>query len=93
MGIGQDKSLPEILSRRISLKAVRGTIEENYYCSSVCSTVARENEIQKAKMAIRCIGGHVATPYPRMVIPKADERNASSKTSNEGKCNTCLYAQ
>lgn len=41
MGIGQNKSFLEILSRRVPFEDVRGTAEENHYGSIVCSSMAR----------------------------------------------------
>jgi len=93
LGIGQNKSLLKVLSRRISLKVIRGATEEDYYGSSMRSTLARKNQVQEAKMAICRIGCNVTTSCPWLVIPKTNGRNAGSKTRDGRKYGVRFYVE
>lgn len=93
LGVRQDESFPQVLPRRISLEALRGTAEEDHHSAGMRPSVAREDEIQEAKVAIRRVGSHVTTSHSRMVVAKAHGRNVGSETRSGRKFSPQHYTK
>lgn len=86
MGIGSNESFPQILSRRVSIQDVRGTIEEDHHGPGVHPSMARQDQIQETEMAIRRVRCDFTTSHTRVVVEKTflagDEKEAREGGSN-----------
>lgn len=80
MGIGSNESFPQILSRRVSIQDVRGTIEEDHHGPGVHPSMARQDQIQETEMAVRRVRCDFTTSHTRVVVEKTflagDEKEA-----------------
>lgn len=86
MGIGSNESFPQILSRRVSIQDVRGTIEENHHGPGVHPSMARQDQIQETEMAVRRVRCDFTTSHTRVVVEKTflagDEKETREGGSN-----------
>lgn len=86
MGIGSNESFPQILSRRVSIQDVRGTIEEDHHGPGVHPSMARQDQIQETEMAVRRVRCDFTTSHTRVVVEKTflagDEKEAREGGSN-----------
>lgn len=86
MGIGSNQSFPEILSRRVPLQDVRGTIEEDHHGPGVHPSMARQDQIQETEMAVRRVRRDFTTSHTWMAVEETflagDEKETRGGGSN-----------
>lgn len=89
MGIGSNESFPQILSRRVSIQDVRGTIEEDHHGPGVHPQMARQDQIQETEMAVRRFRCDFTTSHTWMVVEETFLAGDKKETREGGsKCST-----
>lgn len=89
MGIGSNESFPQILSRRVPIQDVRGTIEEDHHGPGVHPQMARQDQIQETEMAVRRFRCDFTTSHTWMVVEETFLAGDKKETREGGsKCST-----